>query len=192
MESNHKNKLVHDDYKDNFYRIPDSTKENHPTQGDIYLFNAKVKDQIVDPSFLGIVIVSNACDIAYKKLEYYSFLPIYKIETLIDFQAEFDLSWNYWFRVFNQSDPRSFYLPPHESLGDLFGGIVEIQQIQSLPKNEIVQIYSTLILSINSPYRENLNSKIAYLFTRIPVYSPNKIIIKDWFHDLFTQKKLKP
>jgi len=94
---------------------------------------------------LGIVLVSNACDIAYKKLEYYSFLPIYKIEPLLDFQAEFDLSWNYWFRVFNQSDPRSFYLPPHQYLDDSFGGLVEIQQIQSLPQNELSQLYSTLI-----------------------------------------------
>jgi len=189
MKINPKIKFFCDDYNQKFYHIPDSTTEHHPTQGDIYLINENMKDMVTDPSFLGIVLVSNACDIAYKKLEYYSFLPIYKIEPLLDFQAEFDLSWNYWFRVFNQSDPRSFYLPPHQYLDDSFGGLVEIQQIQSLPQNELSQLYSTLILSINSPYREHLNSKIAYLFTRIPVYSPTKKIVKEWFQELLNQKK---
>ncbi|MHA1673716.1 MAG: hypothetical protein ACTSYI_08805 [Promethearchaeota archaeon] len=160
----------YEEYSSRFYHIFDNTN-NHPNQGDMY-----IKNFPDDPNQLGIIVVSNACDLEIRKkgrkLNFLSFLPIIKA-------SEYFSSFNNKARnIIQQRTPDLFYLPPNPLLIDSLGGIVPIERLQTIEIDKFIKVFDNPDLGINSSYREKLNWCVSNLFSRIPNITPNEKIIK--------------
>ncbi len=157
---------------------------SRPAQGDIYLPTHPVAGK--DASG-GIVVITNECDLAHCKTELVSILPIFVV--IPELLKKFGISekdWNYWFNVVNQTEPRTFFLPPNKKAQWLYGAWVELQQIKTVR----LEIFNSLapITRIHSPYKELLITKIANLLNRIPIDTPGKPTIKQWFQKVYSKK----
>lgn len=147
------------------------------TQGDIFIPYQEPSKEII-----GIIMITNTCDIQYNKAKYIIYLPIYKASFLVKsnpkikkrLKSSIQLNHSYL-----------FFLPPHQLIDKEFGGLIYYQDIRSMKISIFFSKYIYPQLTLKHPFIDRLCSKIAYFFNRIPIDHPEDKEVKDWIKKTF-------
>lgn len=153
-----------------------------PSQGDIILPYKDVykgpEEKLIGKSIIGIIVITNKCDIEQKKAKYISYNPIYKAELIV--KATSIKKRNELVRIIKQNLGYYYFIPPHPEIDPYLGGIIYCQDIRSEITESFFERYPRPTLTLRRPYIDQLCSKIAYFFNRIPIDHPKDNEIHDW------------
>ncbi len=157
--------------------------DRDPTQGDIMIpYKGEIyegpAEKLIGKNILGIIIVTNACDIENNSAKYIVYVPIYKAEKINKAIEENKL--DSWKRIIKLNHPYLYYIPPHPRIDPDFGGVIYYQNIRSEKKSFFLKKYPNPTLTLKRPYIDRLCLKIAWFFNRIPINHPEDNEIENW------------
>ncbi len=180
MESCKIDDIEIDEYfkKGNFYE--EIVKEVSFNQGDIILpYQHLIEtDEYKGKEIIGIIIVTNQCDIEQGQAKYISYVPIYRTTFFIELSTNDDR--DTFKTIIKQNHRTLFYLPPHPYVNDNLGGIIHFENIMTKKKELFYKKYPSPKLRLKRPFIDRLCSKIAFFFNRIPVTHPVDDKIGQW------------
>ena len=166
-------------YQKNFYSTKITDKEIH--QGNIYKIKKSIKNGII-----GIVVISNDCDLVNNKSNFVYYSPILNIKEV--FKTELNpKNLDRLSKIMQQRKSGFFYLLPFPKASTSIGYIVDCSQIKMIDKKSFLTKFPTPYIQIKTPYREKLSWKFSDLFGRIPIDFPEQPIITKWLKDNFTK-----
>lgn len=163
-----------------------------PTQGDIIIpFKGLYEGpdiKLIGKRIIGIILLTNICDIENNRAKYITFAPIYRASEIINaINKELKKKWR---RIITENDDSFFFIPPHEEIDINFGGVILYQDIRSEIKSMFFEKYPTPTLTLKRPYIDRLCSKIANLFSRIPIDHPEDDEVFNWIEECIKKKEL--
>ncbi len=165
----------------NFYE-PYVRPKRNPSQGDIIIpYKGLYKgpeEKLVGKNIIGIIVLTNKCDIEQNRAKYISFSPIYKANQIS--KATGQKKKKNWIKIIKQNHEYLFFIPPHPEIDPYFGGIIFYQDVRSEIKKSFFERYPIPTLTLKRPYIDRLCSKIAFFFNRIPIEQPEDEEIYNW------------
>ncbi len=167
---------------ENFYEEILDPNDN-PTQGDIIIpYQSLIdKEEYKGVNILGVIIITNQCDIEQKRARFITFTPIYRVSyflklTTVEEREKFK-------NVIKQNHRTLFYLAPHPSLDDKIGGVVYFENIRSENLKTFYIKNPKPKLRLRRPFIDRLCSKIAFFFNRVPINHPSDDKIDYWINE---------
>jgi len=153
------------------------------TQGDIIIpYQSLInKEEYIGKNIIGVIIITNQCDIETGKANYVTFDPIYRTTALLSLTTKKERE--EFKKVISQDHRIFFYLPPHPSIVENLGGVVYFENIRSERLDIFLTKNQQPILRLKRPLIDRLCSKIAYFFNRIPIQTPKKNKLEEWIKD---------
>ena len=156
--------------------------DRKPTQGDIIIpFKGLYEGpdvKLIGKKIIGIILLTNKCDIDQNRAKYVTYAPIYKASQIVNaLNRDLTLKWR---KIITENDDSFFFIPPHTKIDVNFGGVILYQDIRSEHKSVFFEKYTKPTLSLKRPYIDRLCSKIANLFNRIPIDHPEDNEIYEW------------
>lgn len=173
----------------NFYE-PYIKPKRKPSQGDIILPYIDIykgpEEKLIGKNIIGIIVITNQCDIEQNKAKYISFNPIYKANQIIN--ADSNTKKKKWIKIVKLNHEYLFFIPPHPEIDSYFGGVIFYQDIRSEIKESFFERYPRPTLTLKRPYIDRLCSKISFFFNRIPIDQPEDNEIYDWIEKCINKK----
>lgn len=163
-------------------------------QGDIIIpfKNIRNVEGYKGKKIIGIIIITNQCDLEQDKIKFLTFIPIYRVLGMINFGNNEER--NKFKDIVKQNHPRFFYLPPHPNINDKLGGLIYKENIMTEKREGFKETQASPKIRLKSPFIESLSSKVADIFSRIPILHPEDIEIDRWIdanEDIQIIKKLE-
>lgn len=168
---------------DTFYEEVQDTSIQ-PLRGDIIIPFKSASSKI--SRRVGVIIITNECDILNGNAKYIVFLPIYKVIDNIKKNLNKN-EYNKWFRIISLNHKNLFFLPPHPLIDEFIGGVINFQDIHTLDINYFNEMNPKPTIRLKSPYIDRLCSKVAGLFNRIPINHPEDDEIQRWLKEKIEQ-----
>jgi len=165
--------------EENFYEKVES-KKRHPARGDIVIPYDTASGKLSD--MLGVIVITNDCDIINGNAKYLIFLPIYKAKKYFSNSLNKEER-KKWYRIITLNHKNLFFLPPHSEIDDDFGGVINFQDIRTQDIEYFNELNPEPKIKLKSPYIDRLCLKVAYLFNRVPINHPNNEEIQKWLED---------
>ncbi|MGQ4873363.1 MAG: hypothetical protein ACP6IY_04735 [Promethearchaeia archaeon] len=165
--------------KENFYEEIDF--ERRPTQGDIIIPYRPLLKEYKGKNIIGIIIITNSCDIEHNVVKYIAYVPIYRASDMINFSNKKDLK-NFK-KIIQQNHKSFFYLPPHPIIDDKIGGLIYFENILSEKIDLFYKKYPKPSLKLKRPFIDRLCLKIANFFNRILINHPTDADIQNWINE---------
>lgn len=170
---------------------PNIKPDRKPTQGDIIIpYKGLYKgpeEKLVGKNIIGIILLTNKCDIEHNRAKYITFCPIYKASKIVG--ATNRRSKDYWKKIIKENHDFLFFIPPHPEIDPHFGGVIFYQDIRSEIRDSFYEKYPRPTLTLKRPYIDRLCSRIANFFNRIPINLPNDDQILCWIEDCVEKGK---
>ncbi len=172
----------------------------HLCQGDIILGYESRKLPKYKPDVLGIIVLSETCDLANPgNVRYVSLSPIYPFEVFvknavrlyvkkrgpdIELTKILESVSGKAYKMANYEDKRLFFLPPDEIFKES-AGFSSIDQISHVSFSCVDDLFRLRKASLLSPWREKLGYKTGYLFNRVATDTPEKERVTEWIQTNF-------
>jgi len=159
--------------------------DRKPTQGDIIIpfkgLYEGPEEKLIGKKIVGIILLTNKCDIENKRAKYFTFAPVYKANRIVS-ASNINLIKN-WRKIIKENHEYLFFIPPHAEIDSNFGGVIYYQDIRSEKKEIFYEKYPKPTLTLKRPYIDRLCSRIANFFSRIPIVHPEDNEINFWIEE---------
>ncbi|MHA1336509.1 MAG: hypothetical protein ACTSPW_12285 [Promethearchaeota archaeon] len=160
---------------ENFYE--EINNNRFPSRGDIVIPYKSASGRISE--MIGVIIITNDCDILNGYAKYITFLPIYKVRDYINENLN-KKKIKKWYKIITLNHKYLFFLPPHPKLDTDLGCVINFQDIRTQDINYFHKFNKVPTIKLKSPFIDRLCLKVAYLFNRIPIIHPNEDEIQEW------------
>ena len=166
-----------DTYFESFYN---STGSERISQGDIFAYS---KEPLSEKRHeLGVIVVSNACDIEHGRADYISHIPIFSCNNAISQKK--DKNERNWKKILKQNHHSYFYLAPDGEYLPEYGAVALFRNIRSMSLADFTQEYNDPpALRLSELQRDKLSNRISQLFNRIPINHPTDPTLEEWIKD---------
>ncbi len=176
----------------NYYCEVKSDSDLH--QGDIIIpfNNIRNMEGYKGKKIIGIIIITNQCDLEQGKAKFLTFIPIYRVLSMINFGNNDER--NSFKDIVKQNHSRFFYLPKHPYIDDKLGGLIYKENIMTEKREGFNKSQASPKIRLKSPFIDRLCSKVADIFSRIPILHPEDSEMDEWIEtneELQTIKKLE-
>ncbi len=175
--------------KENYYCKTKTDSVLH--QGDIIIpfNNIRNVEGFKGKKIIGIIIITNQCDLEQNKAKFLTFIPIYRVLGMINFGNNEER--NSFKEIVKQNHLRFFYLPPHPYIDDKLGGLIYKENIMTEKREGFKETQVSPKIRLKSPFIDSLSSKVAEIFNRIPVLHPEDSEIERWIETNEEIQKIK-
>ena len=152
---------------------------------------------------LGVIVISNTCDIINDKINYLLVSPIYPMKTLIDkilkelnnpplpikLKNKRNTLIDKMGSIINYKHKTAFFIPQNHVFKK-FSAFASLEEIYFIKMDDIEEIKKYKKLSLMSPYIESLAYKTGNLFNRISLETLEKSKVSNYIIDHFSDMNL--